>query len=127
MNDQHQGSSNTLSIPNELWVVIDPSDSESVYSALYEEACHEHINEAIDEDIDGAASWVVRRFVLAPEPEVTSDDGKYIQILSRLRKLDSDAIPASEYDNALRAAIRALKGRASQQAPGNAACQCSHR
>jgi hypothetical protein len=54
-----------MNIPNELWVVIDPSDSDSVFSAPDEELCHEHINEAIGEDIDGASSWVVRRFVLA--------------------------------------------------------------
>lgn len=65
-------------VPGELWVVIDPSDRDSVFSALYEEACHEHINEAIAEDIDGAEQWIVRKYVLA--------SGSRVRGLADLRK-----------------------------------------
>ena len=91
---QEQPSSKTQ-VPTELWVVIDPSDNDSVYSAPWEEACHEHINEAIGEDIDGASSWVVRRYVLSDEPPATQiADG---EVLFTLRKLADESARPLDY------------------------------
>lgn len=61
---------------NGLWVVLD-EDGWPIYCAGWPEACHEHINEAINEfDIDGAAKWKVRRAELVPNaPELTRAEG----------------------------------------------------
>ena len=42
------------------------------FAAPWEEAAHEHINDAINEyDIDDAASWVVRPVYASPQPQRT--------------------------------------------------------
>lgn len=47
----------------EIWVVLDEGN-QPIYSASYPEACHEHINDAINEfAIDEAARWKVVCFV----------------------------------------------------------------
>lgn len=49
-----------------LWIVLD-EDGWPIFCAGWPEACHEHINDAINEhDIDGAAKWKVRRAELTP-------------------------------------------------------------
>ena len=54
-----------MNAPGEIWVVID-ADGEPCFSATWPEACHEHINDAIAEfEVEEAAVWVVRRYVLA--------------------------------------------------------------
>ena len=43
------------------------------HAAAWEEAAHEHINDAITEhDIEGAGSWVVRPAYHAPQPSPTA-------------------------------------------------------
>ncbi len=37
----------------------------------WEEAAHQHINEAIEDDIDGASGWVVRPVYASPRPLAT--------------------------------------------------------
>ena len=50
-----------------IYVVIDHEGLPD-FSAPYPEACHEHINDAINQhDIDGAEKWVVRTFIRLPE------------------------------------------------------------
>ena len=49
-----------------IWVVID-EEGQPDYCASFEQACHDHINEAIEELIVGAERWVVRPYL----PEVT--------------------------------------------------------
>ena len=47
-----------------VWVVMS-DDGIPVYVAAYPEACHEHINDAINEHrVAEAAKWVVRMAVL---------------------------------------------------------------
>jgi hypothetical protein len=46
---------------SDVYVVLDESGA-PVYVAAWPEACHEHINEALDMDLEFAAMWVVRRF-----------------------------------------------------------------
>lgn len=50
--------------PTSISVVLD--DEIVIYAANCTNQCHEHINEAIDMDIDGAGKWVVRQYVLGP-------------------------------------------------------------
>lgn len=51
----------------DIWVVLG-KDGEIIHAASWPEACHEHINDAINEfDIDGAEKWKVRRARLADE------------------------------------------------------------
>lgn len=58
-----------------LWVVLD-EDGWPIYCAGWPEACHEHINEAInDYDIDGAAKWKVRRAELVPNVQLEGRPG----------------------------------------------------
>ena len=50
----------------EIWLVLD-EEGWPIYCAGWPEACHEHINDAINEhDIDGAGKWTVRRAELMP-------------------------------------------------------------
>jgi hypothetical protein len=52
--------------PEHIWVVLD-EDGAPEYAALWPEACHEHINEAIAEgDVEGAEKWVVREYAQCP-------------------------------------------------------------
>jgi len=51
---------------SDVYVVLDESGT-PMYVAAWPEACHEHINEALDMGLEFAAKWVVRRFV---PPEV---------------------------------------------------------
>lgn len=52
--------------PKEIWIVLD-DEGWPIYCAGWPEACHEHINDAINEhDIDGAEKWTVRRAELTP-------------------------------------------------------------
>lgn len=49
-----------------FWVVID-EDGEPCYCASWPEACHEHINDAINEhDLKEAAKWLVREAQIIP-------------------------------------------------------------
>jgi hypothetical protein len=60
--------SNTYGIANHpitddktVWVVLDET-GEPIHCASWPEACHEHINDAINEhQIEGAEKWVVRK------------------------------------------------------------------
>jgi len=55
-----------ITAPAEIYAVIDTT-GEPIFAATWPEACHEHINDAITEfEIEGAATWIVRRYVLAP-------------------------------------------------------------
>lgn len=50
----------------EIWLVLD-EEGEPIHCASWSSACHEHINDAInDHDIEGAAKWKVRRAELVP-------------------------------------------------------------
>ena len=50
----------------EIWLVLD-KDGEPIHCASWESACHEHINDAInDHQIEGAEQWIVRRAELVP-------------------------------------------------------------
>ena len=49
-----------------VYVVIDEK-GHSCYVADYPEACHEHINDALDMDLTEAAQWKVRKFIAAGE------------------------------------------------------------
>ena len=52
-----------------IWIVLD-EDGFPIYCAGWPEACHEHINEAINDfAIVGAARWRVRRAELVPNVE----------------------------------------------------------
>lgn len=52
--------------PKEIWLVLD-EEGWPVHCAGWPSACHEHINDAINEhDIEGAAKWTVRRAELVP-------------------------------------------------------------
>ena len=54
-----------IEAPTEIYAVID-EHGQPIYSATWPEACHEHINGAIIEfESEEAATWVVRRYVLA--------------------------------------------------------------
>lgn len=53
----------------EIWLVLD-EDEQPVFCAGFPSACHEHINDAINEhDIDGAARWKVRQATLVPNEQ----------------------------------------------------------
>ena len=52
------------------------------YTAPWEEAAHDHIFDAIEEDIDGAASWVVRPLYLHPAPAQTPLTDKQIDAIT---------------------------------------------
>lgn len=52
--------------PESIWIVLD-EDGAPEFSALWPEACHEHINEAIGEDVDGAEKWIVREYTAVSE------------------------------------------------------------
>lgn len=55
----------------EIWLVLD-ADGWPIYCAGWPNACHEHINDAINEhELDEAAQWKVRRAELVPNVEVT--------------------------------------------------------
>jgi len=55
-----------------LWVVID-EDGEPCHSASWPQACHEHINDAInDHGLMEAAQWKVREYVPAPALEASA-------------------------------------------------------
>lgn len=54
---------NNLGKDKEIWVVLD-EDGWPVYCAGWSGACHEHINEAIDQDADKAGKWTVRQVEL---------------------------------------------------------------
>jgi hypothetical protein len=49
--------------PDRVWVVIDPQEGPQ-FVAGWEGAAHEHIVDAINCDIPGAAQWVVREYRL---------------------------------------------------------------
>lgn len=51
-------------VPKEIWCVID-EEGMPHFSAGWEGACHDHINDALAEGIDSAAQWVVRKYSLA--------------------------------------------------------------
>ena len=53
--------------PRSVFVVVDETGTPG-YCASYAQACHEHINDAIEHDIN-AAGWVVREYVLAQQAE----------------------------------------------------------
>jgi len=63
------------------------------HAAAWEEAAHEHINDAITEhDIEGAGSWVVRPAYHAPQPSPAAQgDARY-----RLLNLGADVIQADD-------------------------------
>jgi hypothetical protein len=46
-----------------IWIVVGEG-GQPEYCAGWPEACHEHINDAIEQDITEAARWVVREYVL---------------------------------------------------------------
>ena len=51
------------------WCVFD-EDNQPAYVAGWREACHEHINDALQEhDIAEAAKWVVRPLYAVPQPQ----------------------------------------------------------
>lgn len=47
--------------PENLWAVLDQDST--VYAAAHPRACHEHINDAIDNDVQDAGKMVVREYV----------------------------------------------------------------
>lgn len=53
--------SDPVQVPERIWVVLGES-GEPDYCASYPEACHEHINDALEQGITEAARWVVREF-----------------------------------------------------------------
>lgn len=49
-----------------IWIVLD-EDGYPIYCAGWPEACHEHINEAINDfQIDGAEQWTVHQVEIVP-------------------------------------------------------------
>jgi len=59
------------------WLVCSVNKDGSLsleYAAPWQEAAHEHINDAVAEDIEGAAQWVVRPAFLAPQPQEASPE-----------------------------------------------------
>lgn len=46
-----------------IYVVLTEPDGFPIYCASYPSACHEHINDAIDMELEEAKNWVVRVFV----------------------------------------------------------------
>ena len=51
-------------VKREYWLVLD-DEGDVMHAARYELACHEHINEAINEyKVDGAEKWIVREVAL---------------------------------------------------------------
>lgn len=62
-NDQTEGRGNP---EQEIWLVLDGKGG-PIFCAGWPQACHEHINNAINEHgIEGAEKWTVRRAELAP-------------------------------------------------------------
>lgn len=46
----------------EFWTVIDSAENnEPVYSASFKQACVDHINDAVNMEVEGAWSWVARQ------------------------------------------------------------------
>lgn len=72
------------------WAAIDPSGGGSVeYTAAWREACHEHINDCVSEQImPDAASWIVRPLYDRPtapaKREQLTEDEKYALIKKHL-------------------------------------------
>lgn len=57
----------------EIWLVLDET-GEPIHCASWPSACHEHINDAINEhQIEGAEKWTVRQAKLSPNAELTGD------------------------------------------------------
>jgi hypothetical protein len=59
------------STEQQFWIVLD-EDGEPCHCASWPEACHEHINEALEEKLEGAERWVVREVKVVPPPPDTS-------------------------------------------------------
>ena len=60
-----------MDAPQNVWVVID--EDAPVYIACWPEHCHQHINDAIESELDGAGNMVVREYVLAAEVQRLRD------------------------------------------------------
>lgn len=55
----------------EVWLVLDQGGN-PIFCAGWPQACHEHINDAINEhDIDEAGKWQVVRAVVTPNAALT--------------------------------------------------------
>lgn len=80
-------------LPERIWVVIGEG-AQPEYTAGWPEACHEHINDAIREDITEAARWVVREYVLPSAPVEPSGDARDA---ARYRWLRGAAGPELKY------------------------------
>ena len=50
-----------IETPQRIWVVL--AHGAPVYCAAWPESCHEHINDAIDNDLPDAGLMVVREYV----------------------------------------------------------------
>lgn len=62
-----------------LWLVID-ENGYPIHCASYKEACHEHINDAINDfDIDGASKW---RVIEASPKASKTQEGEAVALLS---------------------------------------------
>lgn len=60
--------------PKEIWLVLDEKGW-PIFCAGWQRACHEHINDAINEhDIDDAAKWKVRQAALVPNAEIIGSE-----------------------------------------------------
>ena len=60
-----------MATTKEIWIVMD-ENGYPIYCAGYSQACHEHINDAInDHDIEGAPHWKVQQAVLVPNVELS--------------------------------------------------------
>ena len=64
----NSGHGSSVKPPASIWCVID-EQGQPCFCAGYPEVCHEHINEAIAEDIDDAGHWIVREYVLPADPQ----------------------------------------------------------
>jgi hypothetical protein len=57
-----------------VWIVLD-EDGMPDYCASYAQACHDHINDAIADGIEGSDKWVVREATIKPPPKPETPRG----------------------------------------------------
>ena len=69
-----------MDAPQNVWVVID--EDAPVYIACWPEHCHQHINDAIESELDGAGNMVVREYVLAAEVQRLRDAAGKLSVQS---------------------------------------------
>jgi len=98
--------------PEKLWAVLDQDST--VYAAAHPRACHEHINDAIDNDVQDAGKMVVREYVSlkAHNEELTRLRAEVASLTAQLQSGESFHAVAVRQRDAAWAEVEALRADA---------------